>query len=751
MITVGRKRPVGTPLPVSGGRRQPRGRWSTTAGVQGRRTSTAPLITHELEPGQIIRRFCTEPHPFNVKPNLEEASSRCVSFLALPDSEIVHAREKVYSFWLGRALALRSQSLGELRSVGDPGLRAYHLRDCGDASDPPLGTFCHIALWREMCAAVKCPDLLFIDSMLNGFPLFGEVQRSSTWEAITEPAPPMYDQAELERRAWGLRTKVQEKLERSKGGPFAEAVWEATIEDIRCGFASGPYFTVREVDEEVGAQHWLPMPRFGIQQGGKVRPIDDASASGSSANLWTSLAEKLSVPTLDEIISLVRAVKRAVGDSDVGAWIVDESKAFRQVPVLPADRKMSVIAVYSPTEQKVGYAVMRGHPFGLTPSVYNFNRRAGVLTQIVLQLFSILARNYYDDRFGVSKRTLVEGEAALVVKICTLLGVSTNHKTRWGAEVGLLGIQYNFREGRLHLLETRRFALTEEILLILKRNKLTPGEASKLKGKLVFVSSHRSGKHGRPFMLALSERQYSRRGDSELSEALRRALRMWLLIINTPSQARPLYGAYDDSPPDVLLFTDGSVPDPRSWKTEDQEPPRVGWCAFFRATARRQERVVFSSFTVPAWIMQEWLPRQTQIVMVELFAAVLAVEALSTDLIGCKVLLFIDSQPAEAAIIRGYSSRGDMNDLVAYFWDIVLERDLVVYTTHVPSDGNLADGPSRAEFEQLVARGAVWCTSTPSAMLSCSAQWRESVDQRLGYIEDKWNTAVKAEHAVSTT
>ena len=89
--------------------------------------------------------------------------------------------------------------------------------------------------------------------------------------------------------------------------------------------------------------------------------------------------------------------------------------------------------------------------------------------------------------------------------------------------------------------------------------------------------------------------------------------------------------------------------------------------------------------------------------------------------------------------------------MVAYFWDIVLERDLVVYTTHVPSDGNLADGPSRAEFEQLVARGAVWCTSTPSAMLSCSAQWRESVDQRLGYIEDKWNTAVKAEHAVSTT
>ena len=63
------------------------------------------------------------------------------------------------------------------------------------------------------------------------------------------------------------------------------------------------------------------MPRFPALLGEKVRPIDDASATGSPANLFSNDRKKLSVPSADFLVSVVRSLAtRCSGKKGDGLW-----------------------------------------------------------------------------------------------------------------------------------------------------------------------------------------------------------------------------------------------------------------------------------------------------------------------------------------------------------------------------------------------------------------------------------------------
>ena len=85
------------------------------------------------------------------------------------------------------------------------------------------------------------------------------------------------------------------------------------MEDVAAKFAIGPIFGPSEVDTIFGRKEWLPIPRFGVEQRGKVRPVDDGSPTGSFGNAWCAMPENLQVPNLDEIVLLVRYIER-LGD-----------------------------------------------------------------------------------------------------------------------------------------------------------------------------------------------------------------------------------------------------------------------------------------------------------------------------------------------------------------------------------------------------------------------------------------------------
>ena len=86
------------------------------------------------------------------------------------------------------------------------------------------------------------------------------------------------------------------------------------------------------MSEVVGSRYWIAMPRFPFHQATNFRPIEDGSPSGSSANAFSCMTEKLSVPSVDQIIAVSRTLRTACSGPLAG-WVVDEASAFRQIAV----------------------------------------------------------------------------------------------------------------------------------------------------------------------------------------------------------------------------------------------------------------------------------------------------------------------------------------------------------------------------------------------------------------------------------
>ena len=63
-------------------------------------------------------------------------------------------------------------------------------------------------------------------------------------------------------------------------------------------------------------------------------------------------------------------------------------------------------------------------------------------------------------------------------------------------------------------------------------------------------------------------------------------------------------------------------------------------------------------------MLSTWIPRKTQIFMIELFATVLALETFRHYMQDSTVLLLVDAEAVEGALVKGYSSRSDTSLLV---------------------------------------------------------------------------------------
>jgi hypothetical protein len=74
---------------------------------------------------------------------------------------------------------------------------------------------------------------------------------------------------------------------------------------------------------------------------------------------------------------------------------------------------------------------------------------------------------------------------------------------------------------------------------------------------------------------------------------------------------------------------------------------------------------------------------------------------------GARTLLFVDAEAIEGALVKGYSSRADICELLGLFWALVRELDLLLYVDRVPTDMNPADAPSRNEIQRCDAMGWV--------------------------------------------
>ena len=210
-------------------------------------------------------------------------------------------------------------------------------------------------------------------------------------------------------------------------------------------------------------------------------------------------------------------------------------------------------------------------------------------------------------------------------------------------------------------------------------------------------------------MRALTERQHRRKvkmGD-ELNEALAISILEWIHIIENVTPKSLVHQESEEM--EVIIYTDGYFPDAR--KSESEEP-RIGGVAF----ARWCHAPVAFSTEIPQEVANTWLPRKTQIVMIEALALPVAAETFRSLIKGRNVLWLVDSDPVLGAAVKGHSALEDVCSGITAFWEIIRDEGAKVYLDRIPTDGNLSDGPSRAVWRPAGQCG--WATVTAKILAS---------------------------------
>ena len=106
-------------------------------------------------------------------------------------------------------------------------------------------------------------------------------------------------------------------------------------------------------------------------------------------------------------------------------------------------------------------------------------------------------------------------------------------------------------------------------------------------------------------------------------------------------------------------------------------------------------------------LIEEWimLTNKRQLVTeAELLPVILAKRHWAHLLRNSKVIIWVDSEPAKFAFIKGYSDVCTCNAIVQVNNHLTVELQSFEWYSRIPSKSNPADDPSRLVFDQVVAR-----------------------------------------------
>ena len=581
-----------------------------------------------------------------------------------------------------------------------------------------LGCKLHVPLMKWLQDVTKVEDRAVPDLCLTGMPIVGDALESPFFHAYPESGTLTLSQ--LLSSAPARRKKIIDNfLASSSRTPLhiLKEVERKTQKEVVAG-TMGPPMEEGEVSAKFGP-FWNVVPSFGIEQGldesgkPKVRRIDDHTACENNAA--ANRKQKVPMATVNSVAAMARAVTRDVADpadpeSSLQGATEDMKGAYRQVPLLPSHVMVAVTAVFY-EGLGVRYHEMYGQPFGAAAAVTNFYRFSEWVCRALRRFFKMVMDHFFDDYFIVEVGYSLMSAVFCFREGCKLLGVVLDpDKSQLGEEhLAVLGVLFDLR---LAVLEAKLFVcpkpsrvqnLTAELRRVVKDNRLVPSHAARVVGKFGFVCETMFGRVGRAATGAVRARQYQKGGTSKLTPHLRASLGLMIAFLQVTPPREVNLRPRSKNP--CVLYTDAS----------DVPGRGMGqYCVGAVLFVPHLNKLFYTSWAVPAEVVAQWVPKKTQIGQLEIFACPVALDTWHDLLRDEEILLFIDNTSAMASVIKGYSPKADSVKLVGDFWLRAAALRAHIFADHVESKSNIADGPSRFEFELLVKLGAEFtppCTS----------------------------------------
>jgi len=245
-----------------------------------------------------------------------------------------------------------------------------------------------VCVFKRALEHIQYPDVNIADEMSEGFPLGGWLPASGVFPGQVR-APSLHLET-LVSMADVFSAKTIASTKATSDLQLDDMLWQATLDEVAAGFLSGPFECA---DLPPGA---VVSPRFGLVQKGKLRPIDNFSAS--HVNATVGLQEKFMVDAIDKIAGMI---KRWMQLSPVPLKLVgrtfDLRKAYRQIGINSTHLNFAWISVFDPAERRAKLFKMESMPFGATASVAAFLRVSQALKMIGTARASLVWSSFYDD------------------------------------------------------------------------------------------------------------------------------------------------------------------------------------------------------------------------------------------------------------------------------------------------------------------------------------------------------------------
>ena len=385
-----------------------------------------------------------------------------------------------------------------------------------------------LAVMREILMDHNYPDLQIVDDMASGFELVGEAPSSSgvlpqKFTPANLHVAALAAGASMAREACRLSTKSSGCEETDK------SLWLKTLEERDKGWLVGPL----EWDD-LGPDTVVSR-RFPLQQGAKLRPIDDYSMS--SVNATVGMTEQATTDSVDVISSMLaeymKQLSRSGKQTQILARSFDISAACRQLCVAPGSYKFAHICVFDPVTSTPKVFRQVCLPFGSRSGANAFIRCARCIQWIAAHCLHLPTTCYYDDFVVACTPQLNTNREASMSLLLDLLGWRFDKggpkADAFSAMVVTLGAQFNLSgtaNGYFEICNTPK--QTEDVLKLidntLSSSMLDKKIAQSLRGRLAFAYAQIFGLSGKVALQRISEHAFKQLfslGISQLADALR--------------------------------------------------------------------------------------------------------------------------------------------------------------------------------------------------------------------------------------
>ena len=529
------------------------------------------------------------------------------------------------------------------------------------------------------------PDTRVVDDMASGFDLVGEAPSSSgVLPQKFTPANLHVDElsagALLAREACILSTK-------SSGCEDTDlALWKKTLEERDKGWLIGP-LDVSSLDPDVVISR-----RFPLQQGAKIRPIDDYSMSSVNATVGTT--EQATTDSIDVISAmlaeLMKQLTRAGRRTEVLARSFDLSAAYRQLCVAPGSYKFAHICVFDPTSNAPKVFRQVCLPFGSRSAVNAFIRCARCIQWIAAKCLHLPTTCYYDDFVVASTPELSMNSEASMALLLDLLGWRYDKEgpksDTFSSQVMTLGVQFDLAETAKGFFEVCNTAKRKEDVLNLIDSTLSDGTMDKkaaqsLRGRLAFAYSQIFGLSGKLALQRISEHAFQQPFSINISKELSDALLFLRERIEKGVPRKVLKSVCNT----FVILSDASFHSDRSGGIGGVlMAPNKTLISWFG--------MKLSSDSVSKFMADD---QEVAIAELETLALYMCV-VLWNDLIRSRHILFcLDNEVARYGLMKGYSHAPMVSRIVNALCVSFEEGLILPWFLRVPSSANIADFPSR--------------------------------------------------------